>query len=423
MWSTPESVQQRELSLLAIVETLCAMAAYVWIGVRFGTWWHVWTAAAIAPFMLLRTDDSISRGWRYFVYLRGTLAIWPKTTLGVTFVGIVALSSLVGLSSEGWLMTSVFILLGVNALPLGMCAPALIGRFAGAITGLIQYPRESLAAIPSNWLQLVGCVDFRQSPELIPRPRGQTEPLVETKTDSILVERFVSSTNAWEAIELAWASIREVRTKGKRKRVRFLIAAFFVTATILPFVIPAIIFRLSIKSTAIVWLPLLWATKLPKPANEPWSAHLKLMIAGDLPRLVTLWSFLYLLLVGLKVLMYIGEHRLAMAADSWHDWLGGRLGAFAVALVRPGEIPIWQLASTVNAILAITLFLLLRDWLRRGEVGLANNEVTIERTVWSFFFVRRLLTTYTIGNQLVVFFLLARQMPLPTIGTTLFPWL
>ena len=147
------------------------------------------------------------------------------------------------------------------------------------------------------------------------------------------------------------------------------------------------------------------------------------MIAGDLPRLVTLWSFLYLLLVGLKVLMYIGEHRLAMAADSWHDWLGGRLGAFAVALVRPGEIPIWQLASTVNAILAITLFLLLRDWLRRGEVGLANNEVTIERTVWSFFFVRRLLTTYTIGNQLVVFFLLARQMPLPTIGTTLFPWL
>jgi hypothetical protein len=112
-----------------------------------------------------------------------------------------------------------------------------------------------------------------------------------------------------------------------------------------------------------------------------------------------------------------------MTAQAWHACLGERLGEFAVAFVRPGEIPIWQIASTLNAILAISLFLLLRHWLRRTEVGLENNELTIERTLAGFYLTRRLLSTYTIGNHLVVFYLLARELPLPTVGSSFFSWL
>ena len=64
IWSTPESVRAGEPSALAMIETLAAMGGSVWIGVYFGTWWHVFVGAAIAPFLLLRTDLSCKMAWR-----------------------------------------------------------------------------------------------------------------------------------------------------------------------------------------------------------------------------------------------------------------------------------------------------------------------------------------------------------------------
>lgn len=60
-WSTPESVEALTVSVLAIVETLAAVAIYAWIAVEFGTL-HLTISCCIAPFLLLRTPESTKRG-------------------------------------------------------------------------------------------------------------------------------------------------------------------------------------------------------------------------------------------------------------------------------------------------------------------------------------------------------------------------
>src|SRR5438270_142758 len=61
LYSTAESVAAGGASLLAIVETTCAMSVYAWIALKRGTT-HLTIAACVAPFLLLRTDDSTKMG-------------------------------------------------------------------------------------------------------------------------------------------------------------------------------------------------------------------------------------------------------------------------------------------------------------------------------------------------------------------------
>ena len=124
-----------------------------------------------------------------------------------------------------------------------------------------------------------------------------------------------------------------------------------------------------------------------------------------------------------KYILFAAEHELALRAEAWHGWLGRRLGEFAAALVRPGEFPIWQLASAINSVLALVAFFLVRAWARRGEVGLTVPELRIDRTLGVMFFFRRLFTSYAILCNGAVVFQLARRLPLPQIGWKLFPWL
>ena len=56
-FSTEETAEAGKTSVLAIIETLGAMAAYAWIAWEYGTL-HLTIAACVAPFLLLRTEES-----------------------------------------------------------------------------------------------------------------------------------------------------------------------------------------------------------------------------------------------------------------------------------------------------------------------------------------------------------------------------
>ena len=56
-FSTEETAEAGKTSVLAVVETLCAMAPYAWIAWEYGTL-HLTIAACVAPFLLLRTEES-----------------------------------------------------------------------------------------------------------------------------------------------------------------------------------------------------------------------------------------------------------------------------------------------------------------------------------------------------------------------------
>jgi hypothetical protein len=125
--SAIESVRTGEPSLLAIIETLCAVTASFAIGVIWETWWHLWVAATVAPLMLLRTEASIRIGWYAFRRLRrlrqrvnakalGLLLFPAYFILAPAFVGDIFVA--VGL---------VFLLWGLT-ITLFMYIPAVWGR-------------------------------------------------------------------------------------------------------------------------------------------------------------------------------------------------------------------------------------------------------------------------------------------------------
>jgi len=87
------------------------------------------------------------------------------------------------------------------------------------------------------------------------------------------------------------------------------------------------------------------------------------------------------------------------------------------------EFPIWQFDSATNAVLAIVVFFLIRSWLRHAEVGLPVPDARIDCTLGVLYFFRRLLTSYAIFCNGVVAIQLARKLPMPEIGSKLFPWL
>src|SRR5271157_2153847 len=65
--STTESVDKGEISLLAILETILATAIAIYLSVKFDSLkWIAWPAC-VAPFFLLRTQDSIKLGFKLFL--------------------------------------------------------------------------------------------------------------------------------------------------------------------------------------------------------------------------------------------------------------------------------------------------------------------------------------------------------------------
>lgn len=433
LWSTRESVDTGEASVLAMLETLLMMGVYVWIGLRFETWWHVWMAATIAPFMLLRTDYSLTKGWNVVERLQdwvGTRASYERRlAVGYGVAGMIAVVWVVVTISQSGVrailelntflqMVGMTLLASAAALFVLLSGlPAIVGRFAGAFIGLFTDPVTTFAAIPGNWWRCIACTDFRQSPELIAHPKNIA--LAAGRPD-VFVEAQASFTlyHAWGFFSSTWRAFRQRDLSFWRRAGVLYMAAFCVGS----FVVPALLFRLSIKATALVWLPLLWVLLPPKPVREPWAAHLKLKAAGDIERIVVVYSVLTLFAVALKVWLFVVGNEFARTAGAWHGWLGGRAGELVAAFVRPGEIPLWQLASAANAILALVVFGLVRHWLRRGQVGLVNDERRIGRVLAALYFFRRVLTMYTIGTNLVVYYSLARKLPLPSVGSTLFPW-
>jgi hypothetical protein len=67
-WSTDKSVADSVPSVLAALETVVAVGAYWAIAIYFETTTHLWVSIYVAPLLLLRSDQSIAVGARWFSY-------------------------------------------------------------------------------------------------------------------------------------------------------------------------------------------------------------------------------------------------------------------------------------------------------------------------------------------------------------------
>lgn len=90
--STASSIKNNEFSILAFLESVIAMSASIWFAWHFQTNIHLFLAAFIAPFLLLRTKRSTEKGLHYFeIFSENSLKIeyfrlWA--TFSVIFISV-----------------------------------------------------------------------------------------------------------------------------------------------------------------------------------------------------------------------------------------------------------------------------------------------------------------------------------------------
>lgn len=366
LYSTPQSAEALEVSVLAVLETLVAVGVSLWLVVLLDSWTHVAIGAALAPLVLLRTPESTELGLRWGDRMLGTkLPDWMEsasdTARGASRV-LVKCLLLVGM------MFAVVAIVVWSALQLfGV-------RIAATAMGAFQHPLHTLASIPYNWTRICFCTDIAHPPEAI------------------------------AGAEIFSFSVRP----GSVSRGNMILVPIFGFHYL---------YHLSIKTTALVLAPLLWINSRAT-TKRALKTRLDYLHQSSMSRLVVMLSVGTIAFFVLKLFLYAGVNELA----TW--WNSLSFSAARDDLVAPGLIPWWQVASTVNSGIALVLFFY-ADWtltrirnedLDDGARKLADG-ITRTGAV-----VRAMLSLYTIACVLYIVSRLAWNMDWPPLGGRLFPW-
>lgn len=223
--STPESAASGEIAVLPIVETLFAISLSVlWLKV-FDSAAHIVVGALIAPFLLLRTESSTTKAFAIFDSCFQRLA-QPVSLFQRFHQRLPAV-----------LRPFTFLLVW---LPLFLFAVAVVKCMATVVT-LISSPREAVRAIPGNWLRIALATDCRHPPECLPG--------VETDADAPAAVRG-----------FRYEEVRHQITSGTG-------SARFQKLSLVAIYAPAVIYRFFLKSTSLIYFPLIWVSDLPMTMN------------------------------------------------------------------------------------------------------------------------------------------------------------
>lgn len=397
LYSTPQSVLAGEITLSAMLETLIAIGVSIWlatlphplplpIGLRLnlahgpleinsigGSLRHVYLAIFIAPLLLLRTDDSQELALRWFLKSLADYARFRD-------------------SEKFWLVI----------------LTALIGRPLSVIVTAIRHPLSSLRAIPQNWSRVVLATDIRTPLDLVPSSKALPADMQE------VIERFQLPGFA------RWVRGETPGWKGWTVRPLMILTGSIVF-------VPSFIYRFSLKSTALVYMPLLWILhdslvdaltlkhKLEDIAQSPLET-LKRWYSG--------FVIICLLIVPTTIYFAVGSW--------WKDisnWLQHEpravvalLSVFMPATPSGLHIEGWHLARGINAILTLVLLQWTYVKLRQIERGSLVKAEPSVATLNVWLLVRGLLTLYIIGCTLSIIISAVAWNDLWPIHIKWFPW-
>jgi hypothetical protein len=380
LFSSRESARKGRPSLLAIIETVAASGVTLWLAWKHNSISHIVIASALAPFVLLRTPLST----RYTMYRLNTLEEkWRQggTPLDMWF----------------WMLPIIKVLCSLRV--------------------VIRQPLASVSRIPNNFYKQIFLLDFCVPPQIVPGSEEisdrqsstlyslniyqlpKTDPRVVDRTAYDYLEQMVKDENP--VARLFWYG----RLVPQRRR-------FFLSATFI--ILLTIIFRLSVKSTAIVWLPLLWVIYQSRPGVRVLD-RVYVQISQPYYKVVLSYSVIVILAMICKAGLLFAVWRF------WQlEWLGP-LGVCATRLVAPYDLPIWQATSAVNAVLAWVWYFSAKRHLIAKDTAEAWPESWLKAEYVAFQVIRTILALYTIFCTFVIGAATAWQTEWPPIHFILFP--
>lgn len=231
------------ISILALAETLAAMAVSAYFALRHGTFFLV-VSACLAPLLLLRTQASQELGlmWgpraisRTFWTIEYLLHMLPDTRFLGFWRRVLAVILLA---------VAFVVLMFLGFVVIALTTPAV--RFAATLVTFCRTPLQCLMAIPRNWWRNVACVDMTHVPEPLPG----IDAIIDAQRFEV---EFILLLHPWQFIQQLM--VRE-RFKGElpSRFLRGVVTALFVLIVALP----AWLYRWFLKASCLSYLPLAWS--------------------------------------------------------------------------------------------------------------------------------------------------------------------
>jgi hypothetical protein len=382
--SSKESVAKGEVSVLAIVETLCAIALVFWLSSHFNTLRWLAIAMCVSPLLLLRTEESTRLGIKWWDRFKGALSdnirwledLWLLVPHHNGIMRMPMALAVLLVFSLGSTIVAAFAIV----LP-------LVVRMAAAGSATIQQPWVTLKTIPTNWFRITFAMDVSCPPEKIP---GHSEENLSKDMRKLYEE--TNHVLLWPLRILGWPSMFAI------------------------FYLPALIYRWSLKATSIIYSPLVFVAHSTFSESKDLRTKLELIKRGDLSR-IRVWYGV------IAIAAFLVKLVLMMNLPGFADWWNGHpVSRFLAIYVAPAEIPKWQLAELGNSVLAIGSMLFARHALLRYELQHPWPEVPVKSLLGFVSALRWLLALYAIVCTGYITMNAAQHWRWPALGEKWIPW-
>jgi len=383
--SNPNSIKANQPSVLGIAETLAAMGVSVWIAITWDTYLHIAIGASIAPLLLMRTDESCIQCYAIAKKLRERLSLKIDKAL----------------ERRGGIWQLIVVIALILLFLLWFATLLLLARIAAWITTAVRHPFVAIIAIPGNWRYATIVLDSKKWPDLLPAPRAELESF----------DGF-GDVGDW---------LKRIFFRVSDDRDPYAIFPMFLSLLTIVYspliVIPAFVYRWSLKSTAIIWFPLLWAMHSVREAGKPLRTYFDIYLRDPITKIVLWVSIAVIISFIAKIVLF------NVQADFVDWWNRTPLLRFFSLYVAPAEIQWWQAAMVVNSAIAIVMYILALRWSIRIEHDELTNEAMPRRVFQMGLFIRPILSCYTIFCTLYITIRAASDWALPELGSKPFPWM
>lgn len=366
---TPLSSDRGEVSVLACVESLLAISISLGIAWYYQTITHIAISACLAPFLLLRTKRSTLRG----LILLGRNGYRIEDQFGdVPFF--------------------IYIIFG----------PTLI-KVIATVEVLISHPAKLFTSIPLNWKRIVFCTDMSHAPEpMTGMERLKNKSFVKLLPNIALYNLLFS--------HHAQTARRWVIPRG---HLNIMDSCLIILYSLFLF-LPSLMYRFSLKSTSLIWSPLLWIISSAQ-FRGPLKFCLDDIRQASMYNIMRAYSLMVLLLFLGKIIILIGPQAVIMNSD---------FRPLLEPLIEPARLPLWQVASALSAVLAWVIYVIADYHLRAIERKSSHtaSEISIKWQLGVLNVTRTCLALYTIACTLYIAWKISADLQWPFVEFVLFPW-
>lgn len=432
--STPLSAKHREISIVAIIETVFAVVLAIWLARRLETTVYLLCTGVIAPFLLLRTPWSTKLAISWFDPGRlGERLLNPFGRVSGTLVARVGAAG----NWFGWLITRapwlarglvvasylalliMFVLLMVDSIVNVLIFMA--ARILSVLVGCVTLRWRILKYIPRNWARYSLCMDIFHPPEVLPG--------IET----------IPSYLAPYRMSLRLGQLRQaiqrpgfVNQPGPNVPFGSFIPWLVWLAILVPalsayvpsFCIhyaPSILYRLAIKSSSVVWIPLVFTIRrrFGKLSGVSYARDIRY---GAFAKAARCWAAIIIIATGLS--LTVSFARASAIKTLERSTPAPILAVVDVFIPMNGHrvrIDGWHIARLCNGIIAFGLLFYADVALRRLDER-RWRDVDVRRNLRLAGIVQDALALYTSACSIVVLGRIAYVHGLPDVECRLFPW-